>query len=159
LAQENKAQAISTSPSTKAGKKSSGLLREFRTFILRGNVLDLAIAFILGVAFGAVVSGLVEDLITPLLAAIGGKPDFSGLTFTLNGSVFKYGHFLNQIVAFLLIAAVVFFLIVRPLNRLIRRHAAEVATRFCPECLSEIPALAKRCKFCSSAVVPDTIKK
>jgi large conductance mechanosensitive channel len=142
----------------RAGKKSTGVFLEFRTFILRGNVLDLAIAFIIGAAFGAVVTGLVEDLITPLIAAIGGNPDFSQLTFTLNGSVFKYGHFANTIISFILIAAVVFFLVVRPLNGLIRKHAAEVATRFCPECCSEIPALARRCKFCGAAIEP-AIKK
>jgi large conductance mechanosensitive channel len=146
------------SGSMKAKKVHFGLLVEFRTFLLRGNVVDLAIAVIIGAAFGAVVSGLVADLITPLIAAIVGNPDFSGLSFTLNGSVFKYGHFLNQIISFILIAAVVFFLIVRPLNGLIRKHMAEVATRFCPECLSEIPATAKRCRYCTTPVEP-AIKK
>jgi large conductance mechanosensitive channel len=158
MGQASGAKQKPTSGTAKATNATFGLLKEFRTFILRGNVLDLAIAFVIGAAFGAVVTGLVEDLITPLIAAIGGNPDFSGLTFTLNGSVFKYGHFLNQIISFLLIAAVVFFLIVRPLNKVIRNHMAEVATRFCPECLSEIPATARRCRYCSSSVEP-AIKK
>jgi large conductance mechanosensitive channel len=150
----NNTKQTKISVSTKTGKVTLGLLKEFRAFILRGNVMDLAIAFILGAAFSAVVSGLVADLITPLIAAIGGNPDFSGLSFTLNGSVFKYGHFLNQLISFLIIAAVIFFLIVRPLNGIIRKHMAEVATRFCPECLSEVPAKAKRCKFCGTASEP-----
>jgi large conductance mechanosensitive channel len=145
--------------SSKVARKTPGsYLLEFRTFLLRGNVVDLAIAVVIGAAFGAVVSGLVGDLITPLIAAIGGNPDFSNLSFTVHGSVFKYGHFINQIIAFILVAAVVFFLVVRPLNGFIRKHAAEVAIRNCPECLAEIPAMAKRCRYCSSAVEP-AIKK
>jgi large conductance mechanosensitive channel len=145
-------------PSKVAKRKSIKFLVEFRTFLLRGNVVDLAIAVVIGAAFGAVVSGLVEDLITPLIAAIGGNPDFSNLSFTIHGSVFKYGHFINQIISFILVAAVVFFLVVRPLNSVIRKHAAEVAIRNCPECLAEIPAMAKRCRYCSSAIEP-AIKK
>lgn len=156
MAQETKKNQESGTVHSK--KSTLGWLVEFRAFLLRGNVVDLAIAVIIGAAFGAVVSGLVQDLITPLIAAIGGNPDFSGLSFTVNGSVFKYGHFINQILSFILIAAVVFFIIVRPINRLIRKHMAEVATRFCPECLSEIPALARRCRYCASASEP-AIKK
>src|SRR5215210_5501023 len=98
------------------------MLRDFRQFILRGNLVDLATAVVIGTAFGAVVSALVKDLITPLIAAIGGKPDFSGLRFTLNGSQFLYGDFLNALIAFLLVAAVIFFLVIKPVNALMTRY-------------------------------------
>jgi large conductance mechanosensitive channel len=134
------------------------LIREFKQFLLRGNVVDLAVAVVIGAAFGAVVTALVADLITPLIAAIFGEQDFSALTFTLNDSIFKYGAFLNALIAFIMIAAVVFFLIVRPINSLIARSRkqppADPTTRKCPECLSEIPIEAHRCKFCSSQVPP-----
>jgi large conductance mechanosensitive channel len=110
------------------------MLKEFREFILRGNVVDLAIAVVIGAAFGAVVSALVADMVTPLIAAIGGQPDFGGLTFRLNGSVFRYGHFLNAVISFVIIAAVIFFLVVKPLNALFARRKAKVE----PE--SEAPA-------------------
>lgn len=132
------------------------LADEFKQFLLRGNVVDLAIAVVIGAAFGAVVTALVQDLITPLIAAIGGQPDFSGLTFTINGSVFKYGHFVNAVIAFIVIALVVFFFIVRPLNALISRSRRQApvdpTTRKCPECLSEIPVNARRCSHCTSVV-------
>jgi large conductance mechanosensitive channel len=132
------------------------MLKEFRDFVLRGNVVDLAIAVVIGAAFGAVVSALVASFITPLIAAIGGKPDFSALAFTINGSRFTYGLFLNALVSFLIIAAVVFFFVVRPLNALMdqRRTEAPVAevTRACPECLSQIPNQARRCAFCTAEV-------
>jgi large conductance mechanosensitive channel len=99
--------------------------KEFRDFILRGNVVALAIAVVIGVAFGAVITSFVEDLLTPLIAAIGGQPDFSELTFTINGSQFFYGQFVNAVVSFLIIAAVVFFLVIVPLNRLMRRYEDE----------------------------------
>lgn len=98
------------------------MLKEFRDFVLRGNVVDLAVAVVLGAAFGAVVNALVADFLTPLIAAIGGQPDFSALTFTINDSVFRYGHFLNQVIAFLMIAAAIFFFVVRPLNALMARQ-------------------------------------
>jgi large conductance mechanosensitive channel len=101
------------------------MLKDFREFVLRGNVVDLAIAVVIGAAFGAIVTALVADLVTPLIAAIGGKPDFSGLTFKINGSVFRYGHFFNAVIAFLVIAAVIFFLVVQPLNALLARRAAK----------------------------------
>ena len=142
------------SGSTKAREKTRGLLSEFRLFMLRGNVVDLAIAVIIGAAFGAVVSGLVADMITPLIAAFGGNPDFSGLSFTINGSIFKYGHFVNQIISFIIIGLVVFLFVVRPLNNVIRKHMSEVATGYCPECLSEIPLKAKRCSYCTSQMTP-----
>jgi large conductance mechanosensitive channel len=110
------------------------MLREFRAFILRGNVVDLAVAVVIGAAFGAVVAAFVADIVTPLIAAIGGKPDFAGLNFTINKSTFKYGHFLNAIVSFLIIAAVIFFAVVRPLNTLAARRKKEAPE---PEAPSE----------------------
>ena len=98
------------------------MLKEFRDFVLRGNVVELAIAVVIGAAFGAVVAAFVADIVTPLIAAIGGQPDFGGLTFRINGSVFRYGHFINAIISFLIIAAVIFFLVVRPLNALAARR-------------------------------------
>ncbi len=132
------------------------MFKEFRDFVLRGNVVELAIAVVIGAAFGALVTALVSSFITPLIAAIGGKPDFSALAFTINGSRFTYGVFLNALISFLIIAAVVFFLIVRPLNALMEhmRTEAPVAevTRACPECLSQIPTDARRCAFCTAEV-------
>jgi large conductance mechanosensitive channel len=98
------------------------MLKEFREFILRGNVVDLAVAVVIGAAFGAIVTSFVADIVTPLIAAIGGQPDFNDLTFRINGSVFRYGHFFNAIVSFLIIAAVIFFLVVKPLNALAARR-------------------------------------
>jgi large conductance mechanosensitive channel len=133
-------------------------MRGFREFILRGNVIDLAIAVVIGVAFGAVVTAFVKDLITPLIAAIGGKPDFSALTFTINNSKFLYGDFINAVLSFLIIAAVVYYLLVLPMNRLLalRRKGppADPTTRRCPECLSEIPIEARRCAFCTTTFAP-----
>jgi large conductance mechanosensitive channel len=132
------------------------MLKEFRDFILRGNVVELAVAVVIGAAFGAVVSALVASFITPLIAAIGGKPDFSALAFTINGSKFTYGLFLNALIAFLIVAAVIFFLVVRPLNMLMARlkpeHAVDRVVRACPECLSDIPEEARRCAFCTAEV-------
>lgn len=129
------------------------MVREFRDFVLRGNVVDLAIAVVIGAAFGALVSAFVADLITPLIAALGGKPDFSALSFTINESEFRYGHFNNAVISFLIIAAVVFLFVVKPVNTLLaRRRAVDPTTRDCPECLSEIPLGARRCSFCASEV-------
>ncbi len=129
---------------------------DFKEFLLRGNVIDLAIAVVIGAAFGAVVTALVQDLVTPLLAAIGGQPDFGALTFTINGSTFAYGHFLNAVISFVLVAAVIFFFVVKPVNALIERSRREPTpdptTRKCPECLSEIPIAARRCAFCTAEV-------
>jgi large conductance mechanosensitive channel len=134
------------------------LANEFKQFLLRGNVVDLAVAVVIGAAFGAVVTALVEDFITPLIAAIGGEQDFSALHFTVNNSVFRYGDFINKLITFLAIAAVVFFLVIVPLNALIARSRREPtpdpSTRKCPECLSEIPLEARRCAFCASEVPP-----
>ena len=134
------------------------MLKEFREFILRGNLVDLAVAVVIGTAFGVVVAALVKDLVTPLIAAIGGQPDFSVLTITINDSKFRYGDFLNALISFLIIAAVVFFLVVKPVNALMARFkpdtAVDVRTRECPECLSDIPVAATRCAFCTSRVGP-----
>jgi large conductance mechanosensitive channel len=130
------------------------MLKGFRDFVFRGNVIDLAVAVVIGAAFGAVVTAFVKDLLTPLIAAIAGKPDFSNLKFTLNGSEFLYGDFINALVAFLLIAAAVYFFVVAPMNSLILRlNGPKAATKKpCPECLSEIPVGATRCAFCTSPV-------
>ena len=132
------------------------MLKEFREFILRGSLVDLAVAVVIGTAFGALITALVKDLITPLVAAIGGQPDFSELTFKINGSEFLYGEFINALLAFVIIAAVVFFLIVKPVNALMSRRkvdtATDATTRPCPECLSDIPMAASRCAFCTSEV-------
>jgi large conductance mechanosensitive channel len=136
------------------------MLSDFKKFVLRGNVVDLAVAVVVGVAFAAVVNAFVNDLITPLIAAIAGKPSFDGLYFTINHSQFRYGHFLNELISFLIIATVVFFAVVVPLTALLRRLNAlpaeepEPETRSCPECLSDIPVAARRCAFCTSEVSP-----
>jgi len=133
------------------------MLREFKQFIMRGNVVDLAVAVVIGAAFGAVVTAFVADLITPLIAAIFGKSDFSKLTLEINDSTFRYGAFLNAVISFVTIAAAVFFFVVKPLNVLAARRAAgapteDPTTRPCPECLSEIPVAARRCAFCTTEV-------
>ena len=134
------------------------MLKEFRNFILRGNVVDLAVAVVIGAAFTAVVNAVVADIVTPLIAAIGGEPDFSGLAFHINGSAFRYGHLLNTIISFLVIATVVFFVVVKPLNALTARlkpaPPVDKPTRACPECLSDIPQPARRCAFCTAEVAP-----
>ncbi len=130
------------------------MLNDFKTFLLRGNVVDLAVAVVVGAAFGAVVTALVRDILTPIIGVIFGKPDFSGLTFTINGSVFRYGDFLNFLIAFLSVAAAVFFFVVQPINALMARRKTqpdvESETRPCSECLSDIPVMASRCAFCGS---------
>jgi large conductance mechanosensitive channel len=133
------------------------MLKEFRQFIMRGNVVDLAVAVVIGTAFAAVVAAFVADIITPLIAAIFGKPDFSELTFTINHSKFLYGSFINALITFLSVAAAIFFFVVKPLNVLAARRARgepteSPTTRPCPECLSEIPVAASRCAFCTTEV-------
>lgn len=128
-------------------------MKGFRTFLLRGNVVDLAVAVVIGAAFGAVVTALVKDLVTPLIAAIFGKPDFSGLYFTVNNSKFLYGEFFNAVISFVLIAALIYYAVVVPINALIararREPPADPTTKKCTECMSEIPIGAKRCAFCA----------
>jgi large conductance mechanosensitive channel len=133
------------------------MLSGFRQFILRGNVIDLAVAVVIGGAFGAVVAALVKDLLTPLIGAIFGKPDFSALVLNVNGSEFLVGDFLNAVISFVLIAAAVYFAIVVPVNAInARRNRGEAppdpTTKKCPECLSEVPVAARRCAFCTSAL-------
>ena len=132
------------------------LLNDFKQFLLRGNVVDLAVAVVIGAAFGAVITALVQDLITPLIAAIGGQADFSTLDFKIHGSTFRYGDFINKVITFVMIAAAVFFFVVVPINTLISRArlgpSADPTTRKCPECLSEIPLEARRCAFCTSEI-------
>jgi large conductance mechanosensitive channel len=132
------------------------MLKEFKAFLLRGNVIDLAVGVVVGAAFGAVVTALVKDLITPFIAAIARAPDFSGLSFSLNGSQFLYGDFINALISFILIASVIFFFVVKPVNLLISRShkepPADPTTKKCPECMSEIPLDAKRCLYCTQTV-------
>lgn len=129
------------------------MLKEFKQFLFRGNVVDLAVGVVVGAAFGTIVSSLVSDLITPLIAAIAKSPDFSGLFFTINGSKFMYGHFINSLVSFILVASSIFFFVVKPMNVLISRSRKEPpidpTTKKCKECLSEIPIDAKRCAHCA----------
>jgi large conductance mechanosensitive channel len=130
------------------------ILKEFKSFLLRGNVVDLAVGVVVGAAFGTVVSALVKDILTPLIAAIAKVPDFSNLTFTLNGSVFMYGDFINALISFLLVAIAVFFFVIKPMNLLIAKTKknpvpADPTTKKCVECLSEIPLAAKRCSHCT----------
>ena len=129
---------------------------EFRAFILRGNVIDLAVAVLIGAAFGAVVTALVKDIITPIIGVFGGAPDFSGISVSLNHSVFRIGDFINAVISFLIIAAVLFFFVVRPVNNLLARFkptpSEPTPTRECPYCKSSIPTTASRCAFCTSEV-------
>ena len=135
------------------------MLREFRAFILRGNLVDLAVAVVIGTAFTAVVNALVKDIVTPLIAAVGGEPNFANLAFTIDGSRFAYGDFLNALLTFLIIAAVMFFLVIKPVNLLLEQFRTEPEvespTRDCPECLSQIPRAASRCAFCTSEVAAE----
>jgi large conductance mechanosensitive channel len=132
------------------------MVKEFKQFLLRGNVVDLAVGVIIGAAFGSIVTALVSDLLTPLIAAIAKVPDFSGVFFTLNGSKFMYGHFINALISFILVACAVFFFVVKPMNMLISRShkepPADPTTKKCTECLSEIPIGAKRCSHCAQLV-------
>ena len=132
-------------------------MKEFKEFLLRGNLVDLAVAVVIGTAFGAVVTALIADIVTPLVAAIFGKPSFASLSFTINKSTFLYGDFLNAVITFVTIAAAIFFLVVKPLNMLAAQRTAGAptdspTTRPCPECLSEIPVAARRCAHCTSQV-------
>ena len=130
------------------------MLKGFKDFILRGNVVDLAVGVVIGAAFGGVVSALVKDVLTPLIGAIAKVPDFSGLVFTINGSKFLYGEFINALIAFLLVAASVYFFVVTPMNALLAKvkkdPVVNPTTKKCPECMSEIPLAAKRCAHCTS---------
>jgi len=132
------------------------VLKDLRELNTRGNLVELAVAVVVGTAFAAVIAALVKDLITPLIAAVGGKPDFSDLKFEINSSQFLYGDFINALLSFLIVAAVVFFLVIRPMNQLVARMrtapGGEEETRKCPQCVSAIPVSAKRCAFCTAEV-------
>jgi large conductance mechanosensitive channel len=130
------------------------MIKGFRDFILRGNVMDLAVAVIIGAAFSAITRSLVEDIITPLIAAFVGKPDFSALTITIDRTPIRYGNFLNAVIYFLIISFVIYFFFVLPVQKLIERvkGPAAAANKTCPDCLSEIPVAAHRCKFCAQPV-------
>lgn len=134
------------------------MFRDFKAFVMRGNVIDLAVAVVLGTAFGALVDALVKGILLQVIAAVVGKPDFSSLVVTVNGTPFRYGLVLTTAINFLLVAAALFFFVVRPMNYLLARSrrepAAEPDTRKCTECLSVVPAQARRCAFCSSELVP-----
>jgi large conductance mechanosensitive channel len=132
-------------------------MRGFKQFLLRGNVLDLAVGVVIGVAFGAVVNSFVKNLLTPIIAALVGKPDFSAYSFEINGSKLLYGEFVNTVISFLLVATAVYFFLVLPMNKLVERSRksavpADPTTKKCPECLSEIPIEAKRCAHCTTAI-------
>jgi large conductance mechanosensitive channel len=133
-------------------------MKGFKAFLLRGNVVDLAVGVVIGIAFGVVVTAFVKDLVTPLVAALFGKPDFGALTFTINNSKFLYGDFINAVLAFLIVAAVIYFFVVVPYSALLARSRkeppADPTTKKCTECLSEIPIDARRCAFCTS---PQTV--
>jgi large conductance mechanosensitive channel len=140
-------------------ERKKSIFTEFKEFLLRGNVVDLAVAVVIGAAFGAVVTALVKDLLTPIIAAIFGKPNFGNLTFTIHKSKFLYGDFVNAVIAFVSIAAAVFFFVVKPVNYLMERRQKgqsdpESSDRPCPECLSTIPKAATRCAFCTAQVSP-----
>jgi large conductance mechanosensitive channel len=132
------------------------LIAEFKSFLLRGNLVDLAVAIVIGVAFGALVNALVTDIVTPIIAAIAGKPDFGRLSFTVNDSRFLYGDFVNALITFVTVAAAIFFFVVKPVNLLVARYRKvpppDTTIKKCPECLSDIPAEARRCAFCTSEV-------
>lgn len=132
------------------------MLKGFRDFLFRGNVVDLAVAVVIGGAFSQIVNALVKDIVTPIIGAIGGKPDFSGIFFTINGSKFMIGDFMNAVVSFVIIASVIYFFIMIPMNKLMERmkkgEKVDPSEKVCPECLSTIPLKAKRCKYCTAAV-------
>jgi large conductance mechanosensitive channel len=143
--------------SSEVNLETEDLVKGFKQFLLRGNVIELAVAVVMGAAFGAVVTALVKDLITPLIAAIVGKPDFSGILFTVNGSKFMIGDFINALVSFLLVGSAVYFFVVLPVNTIMARlkrgqAPPDPTTKQCPECLSTIPIAARKCAFCTSEI-------
>ncbi len=138
------------------------MIKEFKTFLMQGNVIDLAVAVVIGAAFGAVVTALVEDIITPIIAAIGGQPDFSRLTFSINDSRFLYGDFINKLINFVIVAAAIFFIVIKPVTHMMARMrrgdaSADPTMRTCPECLSQVPIAARRCMYCAQPL-PSEVK-
>lgn len=138
------------------------MLKGFKAFLMRGNVVDLAVAVVIGAAFGAVIDALVKDLLTPLIAAVAGKPDFSAIQFTVNQSRFLVGDFLNAVISFVFVAAGIYFFVVTPMNMLAeRRRRGEVppdpTTKQCPECLSTVPVAARRCAACAQPLIPKAV--
>ena len=133
------------------------MLKGFRDFLFRGNVVDLAVAVVIGGAFGSIVTSLVKDIVTPIIGAIGGQPDFSGLYVSVNNSKFMIGSFINAIISFVLISAVIYFVIIQPMNRIMvkmkKEERKDPTEKTCQECLSQIPLKAKRCKYCTSVVI------
>ena len=133
------------------------MIKDFKQFLLRGNVVDLAVGVVIGASFGAVVTSLVSDVLTPFIGALGSAPDFSKYSYTINGSEFMIGHFINALISFVLMAATIFFFVVKPMNVLIARShkgpPADPATKKCPECISEVPMEAKRCSHCAQVIV------
>ncbi len=134
------------------------MLKEFKQFLLRGNVVDLAVGVVVGAAFSGIVTALVSGLVTPLIGAVAKAPDFSGLSFTINGSKFMYGQFINALISFILVASTIFFFVVKPMNKLIslakkNEPVSEPTTKKCVECISEIPIQAKRCSYCAQIVI------
>lgn len=136
--------------------RSENMLKEFKQFLLRGNVVDLAVGVVIGASFGTVVNALVTSLLTPFIGAIAKVPDFSDLAFTINGSQFMYGILINALISFLLVASAIFFFVVKPMNMLIEKSRkeppADPTTKKCTECLSEIPIDAKRCSHCTQPI-------
>jgi len=135
------------------------MLKEFRNFLMRGSIVDLAVAVVIGTAFGAVVQSLTNGIIMPIIGIFGGQPDFSANTFTINGSIFLWGAFVTQVLSFVIIAAAIFFFVVKPINMLTERSKrggppADPAVRVCPECLSTVPIEAHRCMFCTQPLPP-----
>jgi len=132
------------------------MLKGFKDFILRGNVVDMAVGVVIGASFGTVITGLVKDILTPFIAALFKAPDFSNLVFTLNGSRFLYGDFINALIAFVIVAAAIYFFVVTPINimmaKMKKNSPADPTTKKCPECLNDIPIGARRCGFCTSIV-------
>jgi large conductance mechanosensitive channel len=132
------------------------MLKGFKDFIMKGNSIDLAVGVVVGVAFGNVISAMVKDLITPLIGAFGGTPNFSGISFTINHSKFMIGDFINALISFLTVAVVIYFAVMLPMNKLIARlksgKTEDPTDKICPECLSVIPIKARRCKFCTAVM-------
>jgi large conductance mechanosensitive channel len=145
---------VTATLSPRLDEKEKAMLKEFKTFILRGNVVDLAVAVVIGAAFGVVIASLVENVITPIIA-IPGSTDFSSLNFVVSGSTIRYGLFLNSLITFVLVALAVFLFVVKPMNMLAARRKTEPdvesTTKECPECLSSIPTGARRCAFCTAS--------